>query len=458
MSNPDRVLIRGGWVVAVDPATASVQRADILVEAGRITAMGPDLPIDRADVIEAGRGIVIPGLVNAHLHTWQTALRGVAGDWTFAKYLRGMHQGLATRYTPEDIWLGTFVGALNQINNGTTTLADWCHNNPTPEHSDAAVDALQRAGIRAVFLHGSPKPSPQPGQPHFSEVPMPAAEVRRLRAGPLADGAALVTLGMAVLGPRDSIHPVTIADLALARELDLLASAHTGGTPFRNPEAMPKLAAAGLLGRKVNFVHANNISDRDLRILLDHGGSVTITADVEIAMAFGPPLTGRLRDLGASISIGSDVEPTVAGDLFGAMRSTLQVQRNADFAALLGAGQDVGDEPALSCADALRWATLGGAEMLGLEHEIGSLTVGKRADIVILAADALNLQPLHDPIAAVVMQAHAGNVETVLINGRVVKRGHRLTRGSFTRELDALAASGRRILAESGVAVPVMMA
>jgi len=111
--------------------------------------------------------IVAPGLVNAHMHTWQTGLRGVAANWTILEYFKKMHAGLATLFSPDDIRIATLVGALNQINCGTTTLADWCHNNPTPAHTDAAIDALAESQIRAVFFHGSPKPDPKPGQKPF---------------------------------------------------------------------------------------------------------------------------------------------------------------------------------------------------------------------------------------------------------------------------------------------------
>src|SRR4029077_9104774 len=95
---------------------------------------------------------------------WQTGLRGLAADWTVAEYMQAMHRGLATLFQPEDVYIANLMGALNQINNGATTLVDWCHNNPTPEHSDAAIRGLDEAGIRALFLHGSPKPDPKPGQ------------------------------------------------------------------------------------------------------------------------------------------------------------------------------------------------------------------------------------------------------------------------------------------------------
>ena len=171
-----RTLIRGAAIVTMD-AAGDVPAGDLLIEGDVIAAIGPSGKIagDDAEIVEGAGFIVIPGLVNAHLHTWQTALRGIAADWSLAEYLRKMHAGLATVFTPEDLHIATLAGALNQLNCGTATLVDWCHNNPTPEHDDAAIDALYESGIRAAFFHGSPKPDPRVGWPRSGR-----SRIRRL--------------------------------------------------------------------------------------------------------------------------------------------------------------------------------------------------------------------------------------------------------------------------------------
>jgi 5-methylthioadenosine/S-adenosylhomocysteine deaminase len=174
------ILIKGGSVVTMDANTRDLPQGDVLIENERIAAIGYALDAAKGvEIIDASGMIVMPGLINGHVHTWQSATRGIAADWTVAQYMQAMHRGLATLYKPEDIYIANLMGALNQINSGSTTLVDWCHNNPTPEHTDAAIDGLAESGIRAVFLHGSPKPTPKPGQKHFSEIPMPRAEERR---------------------------------------------------------------------------------------------------------------------------------------------------------------------------------------------------------------------------------------------------------------------------------------
>src|SRR4051794_7837382 len=219
-----RTLIKGGTVITMDARAGDIARGDVLIDGERIAAIGAALPLpDGAEVIDAADMIVMPGLVNAHVHTWQSALRGIAGDWTVARYMEAMHRGLATLFRPDDIYIANLMGALNQINSGTTTLVDWCHNNPTPEHTDAAVDGLADSGIRAVFLHGSPKPDPKPARRHCSEVPMPRGAVERLRRGRFAAPGGLMAMGLASLGPYHSVWEVSRQDVVLAHELDLVA-------------------------------------------------------------------------------------------------------------------------------------------------------------------------------------------------------------------------------------------
>src|SRR5690349_13162210 len=208
-----RLLIKSGIIVTMDRSIPDLERGDILIEDQRIAAVAPAIETDGAEIIDAQHAIVMPGLVDAHLHTWQTCLRGIAADWTIPEYLHTMHAAIAPAFRPEDIYVSTLMGALNQLDGGTTTLVDWCHNNPTPEHTDAAIDALEESGIRAVFLHGSPKPDPKPGQPHFSEIPHPRAAIERLARGRFAARDARVTLGMAILGPAYSTYEVSRQDL-----------------------------------------------------------------------------------------------------------------------------------------------------------------------------------------------------------------------------------------------------
>jgi cytosine/adenosine deaminase-related metal-dependent hydrolase len=444
----NKILVKSGNIVSMDPAIGDLAGADILVEDDRIAAVAKNIEVEGADVLDASRMIVLPGLINGHLHTWQTGLRGLAADWTVAQYMQAMHRGLATLYRPDDIYVGNLLGALNQINNGATTLVDWCHNNPTPDHTDAAIRGLEEAGIRALFLHGSPKPDPKPGQKHFSEIPMPRSEVARLRKTKFSSDTGLITFGLAILGPYYSTYDVTRADLELAREFDLFASMHVGGGQSKIANGFERLLDAKLVDERTTVVHGNDIRPDTIGRMVDQGATFTVTAEIELQMGYGDPLTGVLSSKNAPISIGTDVEPAVGSDLFTCMRITLQHERNRG---IMEAVTRSGSRPqlsALTCRDALSWVTTGAAKIAGLDREVGSLTPGKQADIVMLRADDMNMMPAHDLVGCVVMQASPANVDTVMIAGRIVKRNGKLLFNNLQSKMAALQNSGERIVSD----------
>lgn len=444
----NKILVKSGNIVSMDPAIGDLAGADILVEDDRIAAVAKNIEVEGADVLDASRMIVLPGLINGHLHTWQTGLRGLAADWTVAQYMQAMHRGLATLYRPDDIYVGNLLGALNQINNGATTLVDWCHNNPTPDHTDAAIRGLEEAGIRALFLHGSPKPDPKPGQKHFSEIPMPRSEVARLRKTKFSSDTGLITFGLAILGPYYSTYDVTGADLELAREFDLFASMHVGGGQSKIANGFERLLDAKLVDERTTVVHGNDIRPDTIGRMVDQGATFTVTAEIELQMGYGDPLTGVLSSKNAPISIGTDVEPAVGSDLFTCMRITLQHERNRG---IMESVTRLGSRPqlsALTCRDALSWVTTGAAKIAGLDREVGSLTPGKQADIVMLRADDMNMMPAHDLVGCVVMQASPANVDTVMIAGRIVKRNGKLLFNNLQSKMAALQNSGERIVSD----------
>ena len=446
-----KILIQGGTVISMEPSREAGLIENILIENDQISDVGGINPTDDMEVIDATDCIVLPGLIDSHVHTWQTGLRGIAGDWTVPQYMRAIHRGLATFFQPEDIYIANLIGALSKLDAGITTLVDWCHNNPTPDHTDSAIDGLFESGARALFLHGSPKPDPKPGQKHYSEVPMPRGEIERLRKGRLATDDALVTLGLAVLGPQYSVYEVCEQDYRLAQEYQLIASAHTAGGPMLAPGSFEKLIELGLIDNRSNIVHANNFEDNLVKALVDAGASFTVTADVEMQMGFGDPLTGRLRNLGSPMTIGADVEPAVSGDMFGAMRLTMSVQRNIDNLAALSRGEVLPETATITCAEALQWVTTNGARMIGMEQSLGTIAPGKKADIILLRGGDLNLFPVNNAINAVVRHATPGNVDTVMVAGNIVKRDGKLLYGNLAEKKNALLESSRRILSDIGL-------
>lgn len=429
-----RTILRGATVITMAPGRPDTERLDILVEGGQIAAMGTDLSPDADEKIDFSDRILIPGLVNAHLHSWQAALRCVGADWTLEEYLVRAHAGLAAHYTPEDMRIAALACALNQIDCGTTTLGDWSHNARTPEHADATIDGLAESGIRAVFLHGMSH--------RLREAAHPAPEIDRLMAGPIAQHD-LLTLGMAIPGPQLSSERIALADFRTAKDRDLVVSMHqSGGSPGAAWEAVRD---AGLIGPRTNIVHGNDISDDWIQTFVDAGASFTMTPENELGQGHGLPITGRLLRRGAAPSLGTDIDTSVSGELLIAARIALAQQRGLDHAEHRARTGLFSPTPTITCRQALAWATTEGARALGLADRVGRLEPGMQADIVAIDTRRLNLWPAHDAAAAA-LQAGIANIEAVMIAGRWRKRDHALLDVDLARVRGELRQSGDRLV------------
>ncbi|VVJ17599.1 Amidohydrolase [Amycolatopsis camponoti] len=398
-----RILLHGAHVITMAPHRPDAEAADVLIDGDSIAAVGDGLDATGAEIVDVTGRIIMPGLVNAHLHTWQTALRGTGADWTLADYLGRMHGAVARHYRPEDMRIGTLAGALSQLDRGTTTVGDWCHNTPTPEHTDAALDGLRASGVRGVFLHGTPYSA--------ADAAHPVGEVDRLPDGPL------LGIGMAIRGPQLSTPDAAVADFRAAAERGLVVSMHqSGGAPG---PAWAAVRAAGLLGPATNVVHGAGLTGQWLEILVDAGASITSTPENELGQGHGCPVTGDLLRLGAAPSLGTDTDAVTPADVLSAARIALAHQRGRDHE---DHRRDTGSfalTATVTAKQALGWATVEGARALGLADRVGRLEAGMRADLVVLDSSGPN------PVAAA-LYAAAGDVEAVMIAGRWRKRDHAL--------------------------------
>jgi cytosine/adenosine deaminase-related metal-dependent hydrolase len=428
----DRLLIRGGHVLTLDPSLGDFSPGDVLVEDGRIAAVSPRVDGDAGEVVEAAGRIVLPGFVDTHRHTWQTALRGVCADWTLLDYFRGIRLNAAAAFRPEDVRAGNLAGALEALSAGVTTILDFSHCVLTPQHADAAIEGLRESGIRAVFAYGYyAVPVPDPAFPgHAARV----ADARRVRGEHFAAHGGLVTMGIALTELGLIPFEDTRAEVASARELDVLVTAHTGVVTHPDwPGDVELLAGAGLLDAGQVHVHCNACTERELQLLAGAGCSISVTPETELQMGMGWPVTGRALACGLRPSLGCDIVSNNSGDLFAQMRMAVQVQRALDNDGALRE-QRMPERLSVSARDALSWATIEGARALGLDAHLGSLTPGKAADLIVVRADRLSMAPVHDPVAAIVLQAGPADVEAVLVEGRFRKRSGRL-------EADASAAT-----------------
>jgi cytosine/adenosine deaminase-related metal-dependent hydrolase len=410
-----RLVIQNGTVITGDKELGTFPRADILVEGSLIRAVQPDMEVSESTVIDASGMMVMPGLVDAHRHTWEGTLKQLAANSDLGDYASRILAKFGPVYRPEDAYIGTLIGALEALDAGITTLFDWSHIQNTPEHTDAVLRGLQESGMRAIFGYGVP----HTGQEWSYESPLNHPEdARRVRTQYFSSDQQRVTMAMALRGPEFSTMDVTRHDWKLARDLGLPISVHVGSGPFGVPyRAIERLSQDHLLGPDTQYVHTTTLTDEAIQLLAESGGTAVVTPAVEMQMGFGLPATHRLMAHGIRPGLGVDIVTSTAGDLFTQMRAAFQVAR-------LQALQEGSSSPTVE--DIFALATIDGARASWLDQKIGTLTPGKQADIILLTTNTLNLTPLNDPVASVVLGAHAGNVDTVLVAGKTLKQGGRL--------------------------------
>ncbi|MDH6605950.1 5-methylthioadenosine/S-adenosylhomocysteine deaminase [Streptomyces sp. SAI-208] len=433
-----RTLLRAGHVLSMDPGIGDLPRGDVLIEDGWIAAVDREISAD-AEVLDMTGRIVIPGFVDTHRHTWEASIRNVAPDATLDDYFVDILDTFAPLYTPEDVYAANLAGALECLNAGITTLVDWSHINNTPEHPDAAIRALRETGIRAQYAYGSANTS-LADYWFESKIAIPGDDVRRIRTEYFSSDAGLLTLALATRGPGFCVGDVVTSEWALARELGIPITVHVAMGRLAGRFGMVKqLHDLGLLGPDTTYIHCCYFSEEEWRLVADSGGTVSIAPQVETQMGHGWPPVMKAIEHGLRPSLSIDVVTTVPGDMFTQIRAAFGAERARVNADSWQADVPVPDTM-LTARQMLDIATRNGAHVAGLEDRTGSLTPGKRADVVAIDATALNVAPVHDAAAAVALSADVSNVETVIVDGVVRKRDGRLT---------ADVARARRLVEES---------
>jgi cytosine/adenosine deaminase-related metal-dependent hydrolase len=415
----ERLLLQGGYVLSMDDNVGETV-ADVLIENGLIAAIAPSLEVEDAEALDVSGHVVMPGFVDTHRHTWQTPFRGVCADWTLDEYFRGIRMTVSPNCSPSDVYAGNYVGALEALDAGVTTVLDFSHCNNSPEHADAALAGLRDAGIRAMFAYGyfaAPV-----AEPVFAEHEQRLADARRIRERELPGNDGLVTMGIALTECGLLPFEQTIAEARSARELDVPMVLHTGcGWGLLVTEGIPELDHHGLLGPDQVHVHCNTLDERNFHRLAENDCKVSSSPETETQMGMGHPVIRRALAHGMRPSLSCDVMSSNSGDMFSQMRLGLQFERCMRNDAF-NAENRMPDRLDLTVRDALRWATANGAHAMRLERHIGSLTPGKHADIIVIGGSRLNMTPMADPVGCLVAQANASNVEHVLVAGRFVKR------------------------------------
>ncbi len=276
-------LIKGGWIVTMDPSLGELRDGSVLIEDGKIAAVGRDIEAPGATVVDASRAIVIPGFVDTHRHVWQAAIRGISADWSIANYLRGIRLRAGGVFRAPDMYAANYVGALEALDNGVTTVVDYCHNIVTPEHAEEAIRGLRDAGIRALWCYGFTDPPTR--TPFFADFEARARLAGELAVRHFSSKDQLLTMGVAPEETPFMSEAAAKLQFRTARDLDCRVSLHLNciredGDPLQIAEA----AGRGLLGADVLWVHMACCTEDEWKMVADSGGSVSFTPETELQM------------------------------------------------------------------------------------------------------------------------------------------------------------------------------
>ncbi|MCW2796165.1 amidohydrolase family protein [Nocardioides sp.] len=451
-----KALITNAYLITMDANRRTLSGGEVLIGDDKILEVGHDLPRDDAEVLDARGGIVMPGLVDNHRHMWQTNLRAMLADWSLHEYMRGIRFSISPVLTAEDIGDADYIGALEALNAGVTTVFDYSHSVNSPDHATAAAEALIESGIRAVYGYGLVQAPVS--HPAFTSVEDRIKDAHRLYDEVLPSGETLVTMGMAL--SEVGLIPWTdsMKELRASQEMGVPVSIHNniffGSTVSQGVRPMHE---AGLLHEAQTHVHCTTCTADEFKMLADAGCSVVSTPDTEIGMGMGHPVFAEAKAAGVRSVVGCDIITLNGGDIVSQLRVGLQ-----DARVRINDQYNARNEMPLTLEprsmDALAWGTINGAEALGMGSKIGSLEPGKQADVLVMSVDGPNMWPLMEEPGTVIFHTHPQDIETVFIAGKKVKENGRLVGIDYAAARRRAEASRDRILAaahdRTGVVLP----
>ena len=427
-----RILIKSGTIVTMDPKVPNLSSGDVLIDAGRIAAVGVNLQAEGVEVIDADHCIVMPGLIDAHHHMWLGVMRRMLPDVDdlFA-YIDVVAEKLGSHYRPLDMFQSTKLTAVASLDAGVTTVIDACHSSRSPAHTDAALDALDESGIRALHMVGAAMDQ------KASSVHLPTDLKRLADQWNHPDG--LVRVGL--------FGQLNLNWWKVARGLDMrILTEFIGDLAKLGPE----FAAPGVLGPHNIFNHCTRVAQDTWKMFADAGVNVTVNPRSDALFGFDDESFAYQQaiDFGLAPALGIDLDTAFGSDLFGEMHALFGQQRSA-MRYRRYRGENNVPTP-ISVEAVLRAATVNGARAAGLESEIGTLTPGKQADIIMVRTDGVAVFPVSHAIGTIVQAVERSDVDTVMVAGQIRKRAGKLVGVDVAKLTADVAASRDHLLAASG--------
>ncbi len=432
-------LIKNGAVVTVDRTLGTLPQADVLVRNGAIEKVGPDLAAPGAEIIDAADMIVMPGLIDSHYHMWSALGRNFISDGGF-EYFQAKW-ATSELYDAEDFYNSVMLGLAELADGGVTTVHNWSHNNRSPAHVDAELRAHRDAMLRARYSIG-----------HIDRMPADTVnafpDLGRVQSEWFADKArldGLVHLGVNLRGMVQSDARVFHAEMQDMLKRGLAVCIHASQARPNSDDAAD-YERRGYLGAKFLFCHYIAATDSDRAAMARTKTALSFSTHSEFRLGeHGDPRVALLkaRAAGIAVTLSSDATSIAPPNMFENMRFTWNM-------CMPWKEHETEKLPPLGFAEAIEMATINGARALGLGDVTGSLTPGKRADIILIRATDLNIAPLANIETTIVQSATPANVDTVLVDGRIVKRKGRLVGFDVPGIVARAKQSARRIRAKAG--------
>ncbi|MGW0943291.1 amidohydrolase family protein [Streptomyces sp. NPDC002623] len=461
------ILIRGGHVLTMDADLGDLADADVFVRDGRIVDVGSNLPARGADVVEATGKIVAPGFVDGHRHAWQSLLHGLATDWSFPKYMRWVRGGYGGCFDAEDAYLANYLGGLEAVSAGTTTVVDHSHLQTSVEIGEALVRGTWDSGVGGYFAYAFQNSPDWLGDGYedadalndmltrapdtwhdesFRKVRRTLETLDVTGSGRLELGAALPEIAPYL--PVDTVRPLLERIRALNPAM-ITSHWNAAVQDGQYLSTMGTLVDEGHFDGTTVLAHCNQLNRDDLATMARAGIGLATTPGTESGMGLGPLMGRRLVERGGHAVLGVDTTCYGQSDLLGQARMLLEAERR-DAAAAAGS---VPQELVWSARGALELATITGARAVGLGDVVGSLTPGKRADVVVVSPDGIRSRPGADPVATLISYSGPGDIDTVVIDGEFRKRGGALL-GVDTAALARRCARSATVIRERAAALP----
>jgi 5-methylthioadenosine/S-adenosylhomocysteine deaminase len=413
-------LLHGGTIITMDAERRILHGGGVLVDGDRIVDVGDGDRLRRehpsAEVLDCSDRVVIPGLVNTHTHLFQTLLKGLGDDLVLKDWFVQMTGPSAAELTDADVRAAARHGAVEAIRSGTTTIADFMYVHPTPGLTEQVVAGLEDVGIRGVVGRGYMTTGTDVGVPPSLIEDLDVAlddATALIRKYNTAGGRITVALAPTMIWTVDRDALTATREVADREGASVMM--HVSETSFEIDNALQRfgrrdvevLDESGLLGPDLLAVHCVKCNDGDIELLRRHDVKVSHNPCSNLYLASGvAPIPAMLR-AGLAVGLASDGP---------ASNNNHNMIHALKFAALTHKGHHQ-DATIITAETVLEMATIGGAQALGLERDIGSIESGKKADLVVLELDNAFTTPLHDPVSALVYSAVGDEPRTVLVDG-----------------------------------------